>query len=83
GSGAYYEFNGTEKELIENPKVIEQIQKDIDRYNKQFGKWEKIKKFELTPDIWSIDAGHLTPTMKLKRKVIKEKYKPLIDQIYA
>jgi len=73
----------SEKELIENPKVIEQIQKDIDRYNEQFGKWEKIKKFELTPDIWSIDAGHLTPTMKLKRKVIKEKYKALIDQIYA
>ena len=73
----------SEKELIENPKVIEQIQKDIDRYNEQFGKWEKIKIFELTPDIWSIDAGHLTPTMKLKRKVIKEKYKALIDQIYA
>ena len=73
----------SEKELIENPKVIEQIQKDIDHYNEQFGKWEKIKKFELTPDIWSIDAGHLTPTMKLKRKVIKEKYKALIDQIYA
>lgn len=73
----------SEKELIENPKIIEQIQKDIDRYNEQFGKWEKIKKFELTPDIWSIDAGHLTPTMKLKRKVIKEKYKALIDQIYA
>ena len=73
----------SEKELIENPKIIEQIQKDIDRYNEQFGKWEKIKKFELTPDIWSIDAGHLTPTMKLKRKVIKEKYKALIDHIYA
>lgn len=73
----------SEKELTENPKIIEQIQKDIDRYNEQFGKWEKIKKFELTPDIWSIDAGHLTPTMKLKRKVIKEKYKALIDHIYA
>ena len=46
------------------------------------GNWEQIKKFELTPDIWSIDSGHLTPTMKMKRKVIKENYKDLIEKIY-
>lgn len=73
----------TDAQCAENQQIINQIQKDIDRYNEQFGKWEKIKKFELTPDVWSIDAGHLTPTMKLKRKVIKEKYKDLIEKIYA
>lgn len=73
----------TDSQCAENQQIINQIQKDIDRYNEQFGKWEKIKKFELTPDVWSIDAGHLTPTMKLKRKVIKEKYKDLIEKIYA
>ncbi|MGA0431813.1 MAG: AMP-dependent synthetase/ligase [Flavobacteriaceae bacterium] len=73
----------TDAQCAENHQIINQIQKDIDRYNEQFGKWEKIKKFELTPDVWSIDAGHLTPTMKLKRKVIKEKYKDLIEKIYA
>ena len=49
--------------------------------NKKFGSWEQIKRFELTPDIWSIDAGHLTPTMKLKRKIIKEIYKDIITII--
>jgi len=76
-------INLTNAQCAENQQIINQIQKDIDRYNKQFGKWEKIKKFELTPDVWSIDAGHLTPTMKLKRKVIKEIYKDLIEKIYA
>ena len=45
-------------------------------------KWEMIKKFELTPDEWSIDGGHLTPTMKMKRKIIKEIYNDLYERIY-
>ena len=48
----------------------------------KFGKWEQIKRFELTPEEWSIDGGHLTPTMKMKRKIIKEIYKDLYDKIY-
>jgi len=62
--------------------IKDRIQKEIDEANEHFGKWEQIKKFELTPDIWTIDDGHLTPTMKMKRKVIKEKYKDLIEKIY-
>ena len=62
--------------------IIQRIQKEIDDANEHFGKWEQIKKFELTPEIWSIDAGHLTPTMKMKRKIIKEKYSALIEKIY-
>ncbi|MBP0903333.1 AMP-dependent synthetase/ligase [Mariniflexile gromovii] len=69
-------------DLISNPKLIERIQSEIDHANKNFGHWEQIKKFEITPDVWSIDAGHLTPTMKLKRKVIKEIYSNLIEKIY-
>ncbi|MFN4299331.1 MAG: AMP-dependent synthetase/ligase [Thermaurantimonas sp.] len=71
------------EEIIKNPKVIERIQKEVDRYNEEFGNWEKIKKFELTPDVWSIEAGHLTPTMKLRRKVILKKYEDLYKKIYA
>jgi len=70
------------KEAYVDAKLIKRIQKEIDKYNERFGNWERIKRFELTPDIWSIDGGHLTPTMKMKRKVIKEKYIDLYNKIY-
>ncbi len=69
--------------LSQHPKVIARIQKEIDEFNKKFGKWEQIKKFELTPETWSIELGLLTPTMKMKRKIIKAHYQSLIDKIYA
>jgi long-chain acyl-CoA synthetase len=70
-------------EAICSSEIIQQrIQKEIYEANKKFGNWEQIKKFELTPEIWSIDAGHLTPTMKMKRKIIKDKYLALIENIY-
>ncbi len=72
----------SQEETISHPKFLERIQEEIDEANAHFGKWEQIKKFEITPDIWSIDAGHLTPTMKIKRKVITVKYKDLIEKIY-
>ena len=72
----------TNEEIIENPAVIERIQQEVDTFNTKFGNWERIKRFELTPDIWSIDGGQLTPTLKLKRKVVLEKYKGLYDRIY-
>ena len=62
--------------------IIDRIQKEVDNCNKGFGKWEQIKKFELTPEEWSIDGGHLTPTMKMKRAIIKEIYKDLYENIY-
>lgn len=70
------------QDIISNPKLRDRIQEEINHANTKFGKWEQIKKFEITPDIWTIDDGHLTPTMKMKRKVIKEKYKDLIEKIY-
>ena len=73
----------TMESICQNETLIAAIQADITEHNQNFGKWEQIKKFELTPDIWSIDDGHLTPTMKVKRKVVKEKYKALSDKIYA
>jgi long-chain acyl-CoA synthetase len=73
----------TNEEIINSDVVKARIQKEIDKCNKNFGKWEQIKKFELTSDIWSIDAGHLTPTMKMKRDVIKDIYKDLYDKIYC
>ncbi|MCP4485102.1 MAG: long-chain fatty acid--CoA ligase [Flavobacteriaceae bacterium] len=78
-----FEIGTNAEEIIKNPRLLDRIQKEIDNHNKQFGNWEKVKKFELTPDIWSIESGHLTPTMKLKRKVIKEKYVSLYNRIYG
>ena len=69
-------------DITSDKKLINRIQKEIDFHNQKFGKWEQIKKFEITADEWSIGAGHLTPTMKMKRKVIKEKYKKLYQKIY-
>lgn len=68
--------------IVQNQQVIDRIQMEVDTCNERFGNWEKIKTFRLTPDVWSIDEGHLTPTLKLKRKIIKEKYKTLYDQMY-
>jgi long-chain acyl-CoA synthetase len=73
----------TNAELIANPKVIGRLQEEIDNQNERFGNWEKIKRFELTPEVWSIEAGHLTPTLKLKRKIVMEKYRELYKQIYS
>jgi long-chain acyl-CoA synthetase len=77
------EVGTTNEEIIANPKLIERIQEEIDILNEKFGNWEKIKRFELTPDVWSIDGGHLTPTLKLKRKIVMEKYIDLFHKIYS
>jgi long-chain acyl-CoA synthetase len=70
------------EEIIANEKVIERIQLEIDTLNDKFGNWEKIKRFELTPDLWSVEGGQLTPTLKLKRKIVMEKYIDLFHKIY-
>jgi len=73
----------TNQEIITNPKVIERVQEEIDHLNSKFGNWEQIKRFELTPDVWSVESGHLTPTLKLRRKIVMEKYKHLYTKIYS
>jgi long-chain acyl-CoA synthetase len=72
----------TNEQIITNQQVIDRIQQEVDTINEKFGNWEKIKRFELTPDLWTVPAGHLTPTMKLKRKVVMEKYHGLFEKIY-
>lgn len=79
----HIELGSSNNEIIANPQVIARIGEEVETLNEKFGNWEKIKRFELTPDVWSIDGGHLTPTLKLKRKVVMEKYKSLYQQIYG
>ncbi len=70
------------EDIASSQIVIDRIQREVDECNKNFGKWEQIKKFELTPEEWSIDGGQLTPTMKMKRATIKDIYKDLYEKIY-
>ncbi len=70
-------------DVATNEKVIARIQEEVDMANEDFAKWEKVKQFRLTPDVWSVEEGLLTPTMKLKRKIIKEKYLKLYNDIYG
>ena len=68
--------------LQDSNEVRSRIQQEIDVCNKDFGKWEQIKKFEITKEEWTASSGHLTPTLKMKRKIILEKHKNLYDKIY-
>lgn len=70
------------KALISHPEVIKLFQAETNRFNEEFGNWEQIKKFELVETVWGIDTGELTPTLKLKRRIIKDKFKGLIERIY-
>lgn len=68
--------------ICKNQSLLDEIQKEIDDHNQRFGKWEQIKKFELTPEMWSVENEFLTPTMKVKRNTLKTHYKDLITKIY-
>jgi long-chain acyl-CoA synthetase len=70
------------QEMIQDQRIIDKIQSVIDNFNKDFGNWEQIKKFELLTDDWSIDGGELTPKLSLRRKVILQKYKDQVEKIY-
>ena len=69
-------------DLINNKKVIERYQEEIDTYNKRLGKTEQIKKFVLACEEWSVDGGELSPTLKLKRRLVKKKYAHRLDLLY-
>jgi long-chain acyl-CoA synthetase len=73
----------THSEMLKNEKVLGKIERDVAKANSEYGAWEQIKKYELLSEPFTIEGGELTPTLKLKRKPIKEKYKDLIENIYA
>lgn len=74
---------GTPADISGNRLVIDRIQEEVDFYNQKFGKWERVKTFELTPEAWTVEDEHLTPTMKLKRRIIREKYKEPYEKLYG
>lgn len=69
-------------EMVERPEIIAKYERIIEDMNKYFAKWETIKRFKILPDPWSIESGELTPTMKLKRKIILGKYEQEVETLY-
>lgn len=68
--------------IVNNQTIIDRIQKEVDHYNENFAKYEQVKRFILVPDVWGIDTGEMTPTMKIKRAIVKAKYLDQIEAIY-
>lgn len=71
------------QELITLPEVISRFQKEINGINKQLSDYEQIKRFRLVPEQWSQETGELSPTLKLRRKLLYDRYEKLLEDIYA
>jgi long-chain acyl-CoA synthetase len=78
-----FNIGTTPAEMVNSTELKERIGKEIDYLNTKLGNWEQIKKFELTPEAWTIEQGILTPTLKLKRKALKERYIKLYNKMYG
>jgi long-chain acyl-CoA synthetase len=70
------------EDLVSKPEIIEFYQQRIEEAQKEFARFEKIKKFTLLPHEFTVESGEITPTLKIKRKAIAEKYKDIIDAMY-
>ncbi len=70
-------------EIVTNESIIKKIGEEIEVRNKRFGNWEQIKKFRLVSDVWSVNEGHLSQTLKLRRKVLLEMYSNIIEEMYV
>jgi long-chain acyl-CoA synthetase len=74
--------DGSNEELIKNEKVVDHFEGLVKKYNQSFAQWEQVKKIKLLPELWTVESGEMTPTMKVKRKVITEKNKAVIEGLY-
>ncbi|MEX0720223.1 MAG: long-chain fatty acid--CoA ligase [Balneolaceae bacterium] len=75
-----YDF--PEKNKSTNDYVLKRIQKEVDKVNENLSHWEKVKKFKLLEEQFSIEKGEITPTLKAKRNVINKRYQEQIDSMY-
>ena len=76
-------ISGSYAEIVSHPKTKEMVQKHIDDVNKQLPRWETVKKFEILPTDLTIESGELTPSLKVKRKVVEQKYSDMLDSFYS
>ncbi len=73
----------SDAEMIKNERVLAKFEEEVGKVNDRLAQYEKIKRFELLPALFTIDAGELTPTLKPKRKKIMAKYISLFEKIYG
>ena len=71
------------EEMVNNPVVIKRFHTEIKKYNQHFGDWEQIKRFEIVPEEWTQPNGFLSPTLKIKRKVIEAFYAEKIEKLFS
>ena len=70
------------EELVKNEKVVSLYEGLVKKYNQSFAQWEQVKRIVLLPELWTVESGEMTPTMKVKRKIISEKNKDTIEGMY-
>ncbi|MCK5372588.1 MAG: long-chain fatty acid--CoA ligase, partial [Cyclobacteriaceae bacterium] len=73
---------GDKAELIKDPEVIKLFNSIVKEFNRSLGKDEQVKRFRIVPDEWTPDSGELSPTLKLKRRILNDKYPELINEIF-
>jgi long-chain acyl-CoA synthetase len=70
-------------ELLENPRIIDLFERQVERYTQELAQYEKIKAVALIANEMTVESGELTPTLKVRRRVVTEKYKELIERLYT
>ena len=76
-----HDVDGTREELCLDPQVIKRVQQDAVDLTRELSDYERVKRIYLLPREFSIDKGEMTPTLKIKRNVVDEKYEEIIDEI--
>ncbi|AII51539.1 hypothetical protein N008_06030 [Hymenobacter sp. APR13] len=74
--------NCSNEELVKNEKVVKMYNELVNKYNSGFAQWEQVKRIALLPQLWTVETGEMTPTMKVKRKIITQNNQEIIEGIY-
>ena len=73
----------TLEEMIESELIVRRVQRAVDRANAELARYENVRRYKVLPREFTIEAGEMTPTMKLKRRVIEQNFADIIDSFYA
>ncbi|MFN9150791.1 MAG: hypothetical protein ACK6C4_05410 [Bacteroidota bacterium] len=70
------------EELVGNPTLRSTVEKEINRLQRDLSKYERVRRFAIIPEPFSVENGMLTPTLKVKRKAVLERYSDIVDSLY-